>query len=100
MIENILENFNFEKCQRVMQFLNWKWGLQGHSVTKQMLRDSAVERLKDAIKYCKESERSSNTPCWVSSGGLKATAWKNNYGHIVSIQLEFILTDWEDDGDF
>jgi len=35
-----------------------------------------------------------------STGGLKAIAWKNKYGHITSIELEFVLTSWESDGDY
>jgi len=34
-----------------------------------------------------------------SSGGLKGNAWVNRYGHIEALRLEFVLTEWESDGD-
>jgi hypothetical protein len=32
---------------------------------------------------------------FVSSGGLRATAIKDNYGQITFLELEFVLTSWE-----
>lgn len=100
MMEEIIDNFDFEKCERVMGFLNWRWGLQQTPITIEMLKESALERMKDAVYYCKECKGGHHVPYFVSSGGLKATAWKNKYGHIVSIHLEFVLTDWDHDGDY
>jgi len=34
-----------------------------------------------------------------ATGGFKATAFRNRHKHIVSVQLEFIVSDWECDGD-
>lgn len=100
MVNSILEEFDFETCEKVMRFLGWRWGIQNQCVTMDMLKFSALERMKDAIKICKENKNDFRSPFWVSSGGLKATVWKNNYGHITSVQLEFVLTEWENDGDY
>ena len=100
MMDEIIENFDFKKCEMVMKFLNWRWGLQQTPIDVEMLKESARQRMKDAVAYCKEFKGGHQSPYFVSSGGLKATAWKNNYGHIVSLQLEFVLTDWDHDGDY
>jgi hypothetical protein len=34
-----------------------------------------------------------------ATGGFKATAYRNRYKTITSVQLEFIVTSWESDGD-
>ena len=100
MIDNILEEFDFKKCESVMGFLNWRWAISNGPVTVDMLKKSAVDRIQSAIGHCKKERTRSQAPCWSSSGGLKATVWKNNYGHITEIKLEFILTEWEHDGDY
>jgi hypothetical protein len=47
----------------------------------------------------KENRLSVNESYFCSSGGLKGTAWKNRYGHVAGIKLEFVLTEWDSDGD-
>ena len=97
MINNILSHFNFEKCRKTMEFLKWKWfGEQVPSI--EMLKNSAVDRLKNAIEIAKKSKCSKST-YFSSSGGLKGSAWVNRYGQIEAIKLEFVLTEWDDDGD-
>ncbi len=100
MINEILENFNFLKCYKVMNHLNWRWGNEGVP-TIDRIRESAVERMRSAMDMIKDKENkiSSSDFSVVSSGGLQATAWKNRYGHIEGIRLEFVLTDWDSDGD-
>ena len=100
MIGEIISNFDFEKCEVTMSALNWEWF--GRGVPNiQMLKESSVERLRDVINQItsKENGLNPNVPYYSMSGGLKATGWKNHYGHVVGLQLEFVLTDWESDGD-
>jgi hypothetical protein len=100
IVENILENFDFDKCRTVMDSLNWEWFNTGVP-TVDDLKKSAVERIESAINGLldKENRLSSTDYYFSSSGGFKATAWKNRYGHLESINLEFVLTDWSSDGD-
>lgn len=99
MIQDIIDSFDFQKCERVMRYIDWTWGLNGVNPTVPMLKESAIERLKDAISYAKDGKKShASYSC--SSGGLKATARVNMFGHITFIKLEFILTDWDSDGDY
>ena len=101
MIDNVIENFNFVRCQSAMRLLNWEWAGRGIP-TIPMLKESSIERLKSAMKGVKDKDnRLSVNECYFSSsGGLKGTAWKNRYGHIAGIKLEFVLADWDSDGDY
>lgn len=98
MIENILDNFDFYKCWTVMKLLEWSWGMNAEIPNIDRLKSAAANRLKDAIEIAKKGE-SPHLTYFVSSGGLKATAWRNRYRQIEAINLEFVLTDWQSDGD-
>ena len=96
MIDEIMDNFNFENCHKAMQALNWTWVGKGVP-SVQDLRSSAIERINSAIvglstvKY----RNSDDSYYFSSSGGLKATVWKNKKGHVDGINLEFVLTSWD-----
>jgi hypothetical protein len=99
MIKDILENFDFQKCRIAMISLGWKWGLEGISPTIEMLKNSAENRLRNAIENAKK-DKCPKATYFSSSGGLKGNAWCNKYGHVEGIRLEFVLTDWDSDGDY
>ena len=101
MIDNVIENFDFVRCQRAMRLLDWEWFGRGIP-TIPMLKESSIERLKSAIKGVKNKDNrlSVNESYFSSSGGLKGTAWKNRYGHVAGIKLEFVLAEWDADGDY
>lgn len=99
MIDEIIENFDFQKCQIAMKKLNWVWAGVGVP-TIQDLKKSAYNRMCNAIKSAQESKFSSTgEPFSVSSGGLKATVYKNRYNRVNHMTLEFVLCDWDSDGD-
>lgn len=93
-IKKVIENFDFEKCQKVMEFLDWKWVLLDAVPSSDDLKIFAENLIRDAIRFTKE-EKKWNQPYWISSGGLKVTVKKNRYNQINKIYLEFILTDWD-----
>jgi hypothetical protein len=98
MIDNIIQNFDFERCRQAMLATNWGWwGLGTPSV--ETMKDSARSRLKDAVKGVldRENKIHAGVSYIVSSGGLKATAIKNRYGYVDFLQLEFVFTDWSSD---
>lgn len=99
MIQDILENFDFVKCHITMKLLGWKWGLEQITPSIDMLKKSAEARLRDAMESAKKGKCPKST-YFCSSGGLKGNAWTNRYGHIEGIRLEFVLTDWDSDGDY
>jgi hypothetical protein len=106
MIDEIIQEFNFERCYLAMNTLNWEWFSTGGLVrgvpTVEMLKDAAIDRLHSAMEGVKDKENrlSANEHYSCSSGGLKGTAWKNRYGHITGIKLEFVLEEWDSDGDY
>ena len=95
LIDEILTEFNFAKCKVVMDHLHWTWGFTGRVPSIQELKTSAKNRIESAIEGLRESKNlSHHQPYMSSSGGLCAYVWKNRYGHICDIKLEFILTEW------
>jgi hypothetical protein len=98
MIDNIIQNFDFETCRLAMLATNWGWWGQG-TPSVETMRDSAKDRLKDAVKGVldRENKIHAGVSYIVSSGGLKATAIKNRYGYVDFLQLEFVFTDWSSD---
>ena len=98
MIEEIIENFDFEKCELTMIALGWTWGFQEQTPSIERLKEAARSRLRSAIELAKE-QKCSKATYFTSSGGLKGNAWVNRYGHIEALRLEFVLTEWESDGD-
>lgn len=98
MIEDILENFDFKKCQLTMKTLGWKWASSNSSPDIETLKKAAEYRLKDVMELSKKGKCHKST-YFISSGGLKASSWVNRYGHVVGVRLEFVLTDWDADCD-
>ena len=50
---------------------------------------TAMEGIKN------EPKMGADSPYMVSSGGLKASVFKNRYNQITFAKLEFILTEWD-----
>jgi hypothetical protein len=95
LIDEILEEFNFAKCKLVMDHLHWTWGFNRQVPIVQELKESARDRIESAIEGLKNSKKwSHHQPYMCSSGGLCAYVWKNRYGRICDIKLEFVLTEW------
>ena len=95
LIVRILEGFNFEKCKTVMDYLHWTWGFTNQVPTLQELKESARDRITSAIEGIRGEEKwSHHHPYMCYSGGLCVYVWKNRYGRICDIKLEFILTEW------
>jgi hypothetical protein len=100
MIHEIIENFNFEKCHYTMKALEWQWFDVGVPSIER-LKESARERLSDVAKEIMRRNNGLTVRDYYfsSSGGLKAMGWKNKYGHVEALQLEFVLSEWQSDGD-
>lgn len=96
LINEILANFDFEKVHKTMTLLDWRWVGRGVPSINE-IRDSASERLESAIEQVISSKNKEHHDIgWISSsGGLKATAWKNKKGKLEKLSLEFVLTDWD-----
>jgi hypothetical protein len=93
MMFDIINNFDFQKVHNVMKYLDWAWYPYG-TPTVDELRFAARERIESVIKNCLLDAKSDQEYI-SSSGGLKATVIKNDYGQITFLELEFILTSWD-----
>ena len=98
MINEILKEFDFEKCQKVMKHLQWSWFPETIAPSIDRMKESARQRLRDAIDMAKKNKCSKST-YFSSSGGLRGNAWVNRFGQIEAVRLEFVLTEWDSDGD-
>ena len=96
LINEVLQEFNFEKCKLTMDYLNWSWGRTNGVPNIADLKESALDRIHSAIETIRKRENISyQHPSTCSSGGLKATVFVNKYGYITHVGLEFVLTEWD-----
>ena len=98
LIDEVIENFDFYKCQLMMEYMGWRWMTHdGYRIpTKYDLIEAAKEGIQSAIEGSKENGRMTLNEAYnSSSGGLKASVYKNRYNQITFIRLEFVLTDWD-----
>jgi len=99
MIQDVMDNFDWVKCHRTMTLIGWEWYFVGiPSITD--LKDCASKLFQNAIEGVKKREIPPNSYYYSATGGLKATAWKNRFNQITQVELEFILTSWDSDGDY
>lgn len=98
LVDEILECFDFKNTYRAMKLLNWKWvhSQQPNGVPSiNEIRNQASKRIESAIECAKESNNPNPEITYSSSsGGFKASVWKNRYGQITNLQLQFILDEW------
>ena len=101
MINEIIANFEFERVNEAMKALRWFWAGTKGVPTISELKESAQQRLNDAIEQVLSPNNTEHHEVgWMSnSGGLKATAWKKEDGTLSRIQLEFVVTDWDAEDD-
>lgn len=88
MVDEVMDWFDWERVHKVMEFLDWKWGLAGEVPSIQELRSKAREHMYIVID--------ANKPQYmITSGGLKATAFRDEKsGKLTGVHLEFVLADW------
>jgi len=98
LVDDVIENFNFNKCHRVMKHLNWGWGFPNTEVPSiEKLKKSALNRIEMAIEQLKTDVKRNPSPFYSSSsGGLCAKVYRDRYKNIRAVTLEFILTEWEE----
>lgn len=99
MIQDIIDEFDFDTCHRVMKFLNWEWVSCGVPSVNE-LKKNANYLLQGAIEGCLSSKDFLQGQTYHSAtGGLMAEAIKNKYNHLIHLKLSFVLSEWENDGD-
>ena len=100
MIQQVMENFDFERVYLTMRALNWTWGLDTRSPQMEDLKRTAEYLLRGSINGAIKSKDLKPWEGYLNAtGGFKATAFRNGYKRIVNLELEFIVSSWDTDGD-
>ena len=102
MIDDIMNNFNFSKVGKVMNFLDWKVCIANETLEFKVpdeidLRKIARQLLYDAVKNAlKLSENISEDSDWsyIHCGPFKVTVLKTK-SEIYSITLDFVCTTYD-----
>ena len=90
-IDDIMENFDFERVHKVMDVIGWRWVFALNGIP-------SVEELKKTAKTLLVSACKEKTT--VSTGGFKAiyeesSKWDDDDDKDPYVGLEFILEEWE-----
>lgn len=97
MIHDIMENFDWEKTQRAMEFMDWRWA--GEYVTVDMLKESAKRLLNNAAEIRLSDYKTEHWELGIicATGGLQATAFCNEAKtKIIALDLKFVLAEWDE----
>ena len=99
MVDEILEEFNFERVQTVMFKLNWQWAMTAHGIpTIEELRETAERLLRQAAE-CRLGQYGNSY--WElgiinATGGFQATAFcDETKTRITGLDLKFVLTEYD-----
>jgi hypothetical protein len=93
IIDDIMDNFDFDKVQTAMEALDWQWAGKGVPSIKQ-LKETAVYLLKSAAELRLEDYLESHWEQGIinSTGGFQATAYCDaTKTKIIALDLKFIL---------
>jgi hypothetical protein len=88
IIDSVLDDFDFEKIQKMMQAVNWTYAISNEVPDVPVLRKTARTLLRTAVKEfapLMDSQRSFG----VSSGGFEATAFCDEDGEH-GVMLKFV----------
>jgi len=101
MIQDILDEFDFDKVRKTMIALKWTWATVPGYPSIDRLKETAEYLLRGCINGAIESkDLHPDSAYFNATGGFKAYCFKNRYKHITSLHLEFIVSEWESDGDY
>jgi hypothetical protein len=97
MIDQIIENFDFDKVVKVMYDLNWRWAKSKDTPTRKELVQCATSHLYSAIEQATDPNNKEHVDIgWISgSGGFKATAFRTKKWNLAQLHLDFVVTEWE-----
>jgi hypothetical protein len=96
MIKDIMNEFDFDKVERAMDALDWKW--QGETPTIYDLREEAERLLRGASESRLDHYTTTHHDVAIinACGGFEARAWCNeSKTKITGLQLDFIVTSWD-----
>jgi hypothetical protein len=99
MVDEILDEFNFERVQTVMFKLNWQWAMTAQGIpTIEELKETAERLLRQAAEYRLGQYKDSYWELGIinSTGGFQATAFcDETKTRITGLDLKFVLTEYD-----
>ena len=96
MIKDIMNEFDFNKVECVMDALNWRW--RGQIPTIDDLRDEAERLLRGAAESRLGAFKDAHweVPILNACGGFEAKAWCNeDKTKITMLDLAFVVESWD-----
>ena len=97
MIDDIMDNFDFDRVQTAMEALDWQWAGKGIPSIDE-LKETAVYLLKGASRLRLGEYLDSYWEEGIinSTGGFQATAYcDKNKTKITALDLKFVLEHWD-----
>lgn len=92
----ILDHFDFNKVQKVMEHLDWTWFQIGDEVpTVSDIRKKARELLRECADKLLDNPDDNFPDFVVGTGGLYATAYRGGDGSIEYFKLYFAVESWD-----
>jgi len=98
MIDSIMDNFDWEETQRVMEFMKWSWSGEGVPTIERM-KQTAERLLRTAAELRLGEYKSEHWEVGIISGtgGFEAQAFCNETKtEITSLDLKFVLNHWDE----
>ena len=89
LVDEIMDDFDYEKVQKVMEYLNWKWyPIDGQIPSVTDLKKKSRELLYDVIEHSLKYR----STCLISAGGFNVEAvWDDEEFKLDEVNLKFIL---------
>ena len=91
-IDDIMDNFDYEKVHEVMDFLEWKWALDDGCCVPSIndLRRRSRQLMKEVVSNLERNEEYN-----VSTGGFTVRGWRAPDDGKIFLELSFVLTNWD-----
>ena len=90
LIQEVMQNFNFERVARVMQWLDWKWPVGNKVPSEQELKSFVEKACEISYDRCLEN----STIGHHIMGGFDIRAIMED-DSTISLSVKFVLTEWD-----
>jgi len=87
---NIYRKFDFNKVQKVMQFLDWSWGFESKVPSIDTIKIE-VDELFDDLYFTYNNTKDKEH--YIKTGGFEVSY--TNYGEF-NLNLKFVLENWNE----
>lgn len=88
-VRDVINNFDFDKVKKVMDYLNWDW--RGQIPTINEIIGEAQRLLYDAVQAL---DTNNSDEAHVGTGGFNASAYKDSTTGEIDVHLDFRLDEF------